>query len=52
MKTKEEFDQIAKDYDDAKSEFIKATDKYLKTFCPLSDEGEEDNLIKILELMP
>jgi hypothetical protein len=52
MKTKEELDQITKDYEDAKGNFIEATYKYLETFSPLSDEDEEESLQEILELMP
>ena len=51
MKDQTKYDKITDDYQKAKIEFVKAANKYLHTFMPLSAEDEEEDLLTILGLL-
>ena len=47
----QKYERVVDDYQKAKIEFVKAANKYLHTFMPLSAEDEEEDLLTILGLL-
>lgn len=50
-KTRSELTAVIENYHETKELFLKQAQEYLDTFSPLSNEGEEERLLKAVNLL-